>query len=200
MLAVGGDLEVGSLELAYRSGIFPWPVEGQPIFWFAPPQRAIIEFSEFTIPKRLRRTLKKAAFRFEVNSRFKEVIRACATVKNRKGQEGTWITDEMIEGYLAFHEAGFAQSFETLNQHGELVGGMYGVRIENYFAGESMFYRESHASKFALVQAVNHLKAEGLTWMDVQVLSPFLIQFGAREIPRRIFMMKLRQALAHPAP
>lgn len=198
LLAVGGDLEVGSLELAYRSGIFPWPVAGQPIFWFAPAQRAIIEFSEFTIPKRLQRTLNKASFRFEINSRFEEVIRACATVKNRKGQKGTWITREMIERYISFHEAGFAQSFETLNQAGELVGGMYGVRISNYFAGESMFYRESSASKFALVQTVNTLQAEGLTWMDVQVLSPFLVQFGAKEIPRPVFMLKLKQALFPP--
>jgi len=184
LLAVGGDLEVGSLELAYRSGIFPWPVEDQPILWFAPAQRAIIEFSEFKVPKRLRRSLKKSKFRFTVNSRFEDVIRACG------------ITREMIERYIEFHEAGYAQSFEALNESGELVGGMYGVRIENYFAGESMFFRESNASKFALIEAVNYLKAQGLTWMDVQILSPFLMQFGAKEIPRRIFMLKLRQALA----
>lgn len=195
LLAVGGDLEVGSLELAYRSGIFPWPIEGHPIYWFAPARRAIIEFSEFRIPKRLQRTLKKSPFRFEINSRFEEVIRACAEVKNRKGQNGTWITREMIGRYVAFHKAGFAQSFETLDTAGELVGGMYGVRIDNYFAGESMFYRQSNASKFALVEAVNHLQAEGLTWMDVQVLSPYLETFGAREIPRSQFMAKLRNAL-----
>lgn len=195
LLAVGGDLEVGSLELAYRSGIFPWPVEDEPILWFAPAKRAIIEFEEFKIPKRLERSLKKTRFTFRVSTNFEGIIRECAQLKNRKGQNGTWITREMIQAYIEFHKAGFAQSFETYNAKDELAGGLYGVLINKYFAGESMFFKESNASKFALIQTVRYLKTLGITWMDVQILSPFLSNFGAKEISRGVFMKKLNQAI-----
>ena len=198
LLAFGGDLTVGSLELAYRSGIFPWPAENQPILWFAPPKRAIIEFSEFNIPSRLERSLKKSPFTFRVNSNFSGVIKNCASLTNRKNQQGTWITDEMICAYIEFHKAGFAQSFEVLNGTDELVGGLYGVLINKYFAGESMFYKETNASKFALIQTVQYLKKLEISWMDVQILNPFLAAFGAKKISRELFMEKLNQALNEP--
>ncbi|MFQ5823106.1 MAG: leucyl/phenylalanyl-tRNA--protein transferase [bacterium] len=195
LLAVGGDLEVGSLELAYRNGIFPWPVEGLPLIWFAPPCRVILEFNEFRIPKRLQRYLKKANFKFRVDTDFAGVIKACAISKNRKRQKGTWITEQMIQAYIEFHKSGFAHSFETINSKNELVGGLYGVLIDRYFAGESMFYKEPNASKFALIQTIQYVKNLGITWMDVQILTPLLKSFGAKEIPRELFMEKLKKAI-----
>ena len=199
LLAFGGDLTVGSLELAYRCGIFPWPTENQPILWFAPPERAIIEFAEFKIPKRLERSLNKSLFTFRVNSNFAEVIKNCANRTNRKNQQGTWITNAMISAYIEFHKAGFAQSFEVLDGNDELVGGLYGVLINKYFAGESMFYKETNASKFALIQTVEYLKTFEISWMDVQILNPFLATFGTKEISRDLCMRKLKQALSEPA-
>lgn len=193
LLAIGGDLEVGSLLLAYRNGIFPWPMDNGQLLWFAPPMRAILPFDEFHIPRRLQRHLKKANFTFRVNKNFPEVIRACAELRNRK-DDGTWIIPEMIEAYIAFHQAGYAHSFETYNQDGQLVGGLYGVRIGNFFAGESMYYRESHASKFALIKTVNYMRREGLSWIDIQMLTPLLSSFGGREIPRHQFMEMLARA------
>lgn len=195
LLAVGGDLEVASLELAYRSGIFPWPMEDEPLLWFAPPKRAILDFREFRIPKRQQRYLRKSSFHLQIDRDFAAVIRACAASKNRGRQRGTWITPDMVAAYIDFHRAGFAHSFETCNAENQLVGGLYGVWIENYFAGESMFYLEPHASKFALVQAVEYLKSSGVAWMDIQMLTPLLASFGAREIARATFMRRLADAL-----
>jgi leucyl/phenylalanyl-tRNA--protein transferase len=194
LLALGGDLDVGTLELAYRSGIFPWPVERQPLLWFAPPHRAILEFDEVRISKRLQRYFKTVGFDFRMDTAFEQVIRACANSKHRKGESGTWITPAMIEAYIAFHQRGFAHSFETFLED-ELVGGLYGVKIGSYFAGESMFHTSSNASKFALVNAVGYLRRQGLSWMDVQVQSPFLESLGVKEIARMRFMDKLRSAL-----
>jgi len=199
LLAFGGDLTVDSLELAYRSGVFPWPTENQPILWFAPPERAIIEFAEFKISKRLERSLNKPQFTFRVNSNFAKVIKNCASRTKSKNHQGTWLTNEMINAYIEFHKTGFAQSFEVLNGNGELVGGLYGVLINKYFAGESMFYKETNASKFALIQTVEYLKTFDISWMDVQILNPFLATFGTKEISRNLFMKKLKQALNEPA-
>lgn len=195
VIAFGGELNVKSLELAYRSGIFPWPHEGYPLLWFAPPRRAILEFKDLKIHKRLQRDLKKQVLQFTVNQDFKGVIKACAASKTRKGEKGTWITDEVIKAYIKLHQAGLAHSFEARDAKGKLVGGLYGVGIKKMFAGESMFYKVTNASKFALIQAIGYLKNKGLTWMDVQVLNPFLEDFGAKEITRAAFMKKLNKAL-----
>lgn len=195
LLAIGGDLHAETLETAYRSGIFPWPLEGEPMLWFAPPRRAIIDFAAFHIPKRLQRYLKTAGFAFRVDADFAGVITACASCKNRKGQHGTWITEEMILAYIHFHKCGFAHSFEAYDEHGNLVGGLYGVLINKYFAAESMFHKQSHASKFVLIETVRYLQKLELTWMDVQIISPLLRNFGAEEISRPIFMDRLNEAL-----
>lgn len=195
VIAVGGDLEVSSLKLAYSSGIFPWPHEGYPLLWFAPPKRAILDFDDFKIPKRLQQYLKKASFSFCIDKNFPAVIQACSSVP-RPGQDGTWITQDIIMAFTAFHEAGYAHSFETLNKDGELVGGLYGVKIGKVFCGESMFYREPHASKFALIETVRYLQDRGSRWIDVQMLTPLLASFGAKEIDRKAFMERLKEAIA----
>jgi leucyl/phenylalanyl-tRNA--protein transferase len=200
LLAIGGDLEVETLRLAYGNGIFPWPVEDQPLMWYAPAIRPILDFDKMKIPLRFRRTMKKIQFEFRVNTNFVAVITGCADTKNRGHGKGTWITPEMLEAYVDLHKAGNADSFESYNRKGELVGGMYGVHIEKFFAGESMFYLESGASKFALVKAVEYLRALGTNWLDIQMMTPLLKSFGAREIPRREFMRRLRQAIKDDGP
>jgi leucyl/phenylalanyl-tRNA--protein transferase len=194
LLALGGDLEVPSLKLAYENGIFPWPTEEMPLLWFSPPLRAILEFNDLKVPKRMERELKKKEFTFKIDHNFSEVIQKCSEGKTRKSS-GTWITQEMIEAYTAFHRAGYAHSFECYGKNGKLVGGMYGVGLGGYFAGESMFYLESGASKAALLFAVQTLKARRATWMDVQMLTPLLELLGGKEISRKEFIQKLRKAL-----
>jgi len=194
LLAIGGDLEVPSLKLAYESGVFPWPTEEFPLLWFAPPRRAILDFRDLRIPRRLRQELKKQNFRYAVDRDFPSVIKACAVGYTRKSW-GTWLTLGMVQAYLRFHEAGYAHSFECYNEQDELVGGLYGIGMGGMFAGESMFYLESGASKAALLFAVEELKARGADWMDIQMMSPLLKMLGAKEISRNAFMGMLKTAL-----
>jgi len=194
LLAIGGDLEVPSLKLAYQSGVFPWPSGDLPLLWFAPPRRAVLKFKELKVPKRFQRDLKKKEFQFKVDKNFPAVIQACAEGVTRNSQE-TWITPEMVHGYIKLHQAGLAHSFECYNQSDQLVGGLYGVSLGNMFSGESMFFWESGASKAALIFACEYLKKRGGKWLDVQMVSPLLEGFGAREIPRKEFMRLLKEAL-----
>jgi len=143
----------------------------------------------------LKRDLRKVKFRFKVNQNFAAVIRACAKSKNRKNQHGTWITTDMISAYIRFHEAGFAYSFETYTENNVLVGGMYGVLIEKYFAGESMFFTQSNASKFALLNAMAYLRNLRLTWIDLQMMTPLVSMLGAVQVNRVDFMHRLQEAL-----
>lgn len=196
LLAIGGDLEVESLKLAYENGIFPWPTEDYPLLWFAPPRRAILDFKDLKIPKRMQRELKVKAFQCAIDRNFPAVIRACATGRTRKTQ-GTWINPMMIRAYIRFHEAGYAHSFECYRGE-RLVGGLYGVSMGRMFAGESMFYHESGASKAALLFAVDYLRRQGGKWMDIQMITPLLRDLGAKEIPRKLFMERLATALAAP--
>lgn len=198
LLAIGGDVEVPSLLLAYKNGIFPWPVADDALAWFAPPKRGILMFGDLRIPKSLKRVINQKRFTIEVNSNFDAVIDACSEMINRPGQDGTWITSEILMGYKALHRAGYAVSFEAY-QNGRLVGGMYGVRINRYFCGESMFYREPNASKVVLCAAVERLKSEGVTWLDCQMVTPVLETLGAKKIARNEFMKLLKQAL-EPTP
>ncbi len=194
LLAMGGDLDVETLKLAYESGIFPWPTEDYPLLWFAPPRRAILEFQDLKIPKRLFRELKVKNFHHKIDTQFMPVLQACAEGLTRNSR-GTWITPEMQMAYRRFHEAGYAHSFETYNASGQLVGGLYGVSLGKMFAGESMFFWESGASKAALLFACKTLASRGCTWMDIQTLSPLLQALGAKEIPRKDFMKRLTQSL-----
>ncbi|MFO1463186.1 MAG: leucyl/phenylalanyl-tRNA--protein transferase [bacterium] len=194
LLAIGGDLEVASLKLAYENGIFPWPTEDYPLLWFAPPRRAVLEFKDFHVPRRLQRELRAKSFRCAADRNFPAVIRACAAGRTRKSR-GTWINASMIDAYRRFHEAGYAHSFECYSPEGKLVGGLYGVAIGKMFAGESMFYHESGASKAALLFAIEHLRERGGKWMDIQMMTPLLRSLGAKEIPRKLFMEKLHTAI-----
>ncbi len=194
LLAVGGDLQAESLLCAYRSGVFPWPLDERSLLWFAPPRRAVIFLDEFHVSRRLARAIRRGKFTTARNTAFREVMTRCAEVKNRGGQHGTWITSEMIEAYCGLHARGFCHSFEAY-LGGQLAGGLYGVQVGRFFAAESSFYRASDASKVAMCALVDHLAAEGIRWFDCQVLTPFSESFGAREIPRDEFMGLLASAL-----
>ncbi len=196
ILAVGGDLEVSTLLLAYRSGIFPWPLFGEKyLTWFAPEKRAVLFLDEFHIGRSLRRELSRADYRIEVNKDFEQVIKSCSELKNRGDQPGTWITDAMVGAYIDLHQAGFCHSIEC-SFEGELAGGLYGVAINRMFAGESMFYRKPNASKIALCFLVEYLRVQKVQWIDCQYMTPLFRSFGAREIPRSEFMTLLNDALA----
>lgn len=194
LVAVGGDLEPESIVLAYRSGIFPWPINDGLLAWFAPPERAVLFLDEFHVSRSLKRELNRRRFTLTHNTAFSEVIERCAEVKNRGEQGATWITSEMRGAYQRLHELGIALSFEAY-QNNSLVGGVYGVRIDNFFAAESSFYRADNASKVVMVALAEYLKREGIPWFDCQVLTPFSESFGAREIPRSEFMKLLGERL-----
>ncbi len=194
IVAAGGDLEPASLLLAYRQGIFPWPVEGLPLLWFCPPARGVLEFDALHVPRRLARARAHTTLRFTIDTVFPTVIRRCATVP-RPGQHGTWITAEIRRAYIRLHRLGIAHSVEAWNGR-RLVGGVYGVAVDGAFAAESMFHLESEASKLALLHLIDHLAARGLDWLDIQVLSPHLARLGARSIPRDDFLAKLARTRA----
>ena len=196
LLAVGGDLSSERLLLAYQLGIFPWYAEGQPILWWSPDPRLILEPKDFHISRRLLQILKKGIFEVTFDTVFTEVIQACAAAP-RRGQHGTWITPEMQEAYIRLHRLGFAHSVESwLN--GELVGGVYGVSLGKSFFGESMFFRKTDASKVAFAILVEQLKAWGFHMIDAQVTTQHLLRFGAKEIPRRLFLKRLQMSLRFP--
>lgn len=200
LLAVGGDVEVPSLLLAYKSGIFPWPVEEDVLTWFAPPKRAILFLDRFHAPRSLLKMRKREAAILEIkfDQAFEPVIRACSELENRGKQQGTWITREMISGYIELYKAGFAHSVECYVR-GELSGGLYGVSIGHMFAGESMFYRHPNASKYCLLALVELLTERGVPWIDCQVMTPFFESLGAIEISRAEFMRLLSEAVSRPA-
>lgn len=186
IIAVGGALTNDTLLLAYQNGIFPWPMEGMPVPWVCPPQRAILEFERLSIPRSFRQFLKKNRFSITLNQNFSQVIQHCQRVP-RPGQSGTWITEAMKSAYTQLHLAGFSHSVEVW-EDALLVGGLYGVSILGTFAGESMFHLRPNASKLALAALIGHLKAQGLTWIDIQMMTPHMKQWGARELSRDSFL------------
>lgn len=188
------DIKTEMLLEAYTSAIFPWPVDEKHVLWFSPPQRAVLFFDKFRIPATTVRELKKKDFTFSVNRHFEEVIKGCSA--SRRKDAGTWITPKMIEAYTRFHQQGYAWSFEVLDAGGKLCGGLYGILIGRFFAGESMFYTESGASKFALINTVEWLqKNRSSAWLDSQVINPFMQSFGTVEIPRPEYTRLLKQTL-----
>jgi len=175
---------------AYREGLFPMAMEGGEIGWFSPDPRGVIPLDAFHVPTRLRRVVRQGRFRIDTDRAFEEVMRACAT---RPG-EGTWISPELARTYLELHRLGCAHSLEAW-QGPALVGGLYGVHLGAAFFGESMFHRVTDASKVVLVALVDRLRQHGFELLDVQWLTPHLATFGAVELPRRVYLQKLRQAL-----
>lgn len=196
LLAIGGDLSQRRLLEAYRQGIFPWYDQpGGPILWWSPDPRLVLFPAELRVAKRLRRTIRQGRFEVRHNTAFAAVIRSCAEVERMEGS-GTWITPEMQTAYIALHRSGFAECAECWRA-GRLVGGIYGVRLNRTFFGESMFHIETDASKVALAALVERLKAEGVTLIDCQVRSEHLVRLGAREIPRTEFLERLESDRAN---
>ncbi len=192
LLALGGDLSLERLLLAYRSGIFPWYSEGQPILWWSPDPRMVLFPDEFKVSKSLARTVASDKFRVTVNTCFEDVIRNCATVP-RRDQEGTWITEAMIVAYCELHQVGHATSVEVWSDD-TLVGGLYGIDLPELkvFCGESMFSHERDASKVGFHYWVTHLQKQEYRLIDCQVYTEHLERFGAREISREVFLEFLR--------
>jgi leucyl/phenylalanyl-tRNA---protein transferase len=196
ILAVGGDLSVDRLVLAYRLGIFPWYGPGEPILWWSPPRRCVLQPADFHISRSLRRLLRQGCYTITFDRAFADVIQACAETRLRRGEE-TWITSEMVDAYCALHTAGFAHSAEAWLQ-GKLVGGIYGVSLGRAFFGESMFARESNASKAAFATLAHRLSEWQFTLIDCQITNPHLVRLGAAEITRAEFLHRLTNALSFP--
>ncbi len=194
LVAVGGDLSVGRLLAGYRSGIFPWT--DRPLTWWSPDPRAVFEMEQFHVPRRLSQKLRQGKFSFTVNQAFAEVIRGCA--RPAMGREHTWISPRFIKAYCELHRQGYAHSVEVW-QDGELVGGLYGVAIGGFFAGESMFHLVSDASKAALVFTVDRLIERGFLLFDTQVATPTTRQMGAIDISRDEYLERLPDALSGSA-
>jgi leucyl/phenylalanyl-tRNA--protein transferase len=188
LIAVGGDLSVERLLLAYRLGIFPWFSEGTDILWWSPDPRTIIEMGNVHLSRSLKRRLTRGEFTFTSDKCFFDVMRACGD-----RSEGTWILPSMLAAYEALHRLGHAHSFEVW-QDGALVGGLYGVCIGRAFAAESMFHRVTDASKAALVLAIRSLRRLGIVLFDVQYLTSHLASMGASVVPRSEYLERLDDA------
>ncbi len=198
LLAAGGELSADRLVEAYRLGIFPGYAEGQPVLWWAPNPRMVLFLEEFRVARSLRKVVRQERFEVRVDSAFRRVVESCAVIA-RPAQRGTWITPAVVDAYCALHERGGAHSVEAWRS-GRLVGGLYGVSIGRMFFGESMFARESDASKVALVHLVAILAAGGFPLIDCQQETPHLASFGARPISRREFAGRLARLVNWPAP
>lgn len=193
LLAVGGDLSQKRILKAYSMGIFPWYSEESPLLWWSPDPRLVLFPEELRISRSLRQCLEKGIYTVTVDTAFSRVIRACANAL-RKDQDGTWITEDMIEAYKGLHEAGYAHSVEAW-QDGDLAGGLYGIILGKVFFGESMFSLKSNASKVAFATFVKQLQEQNFRIIDCQVRTEHLVSFGAREIPRREFIKILQNSL-----
>ncbi len=194
-LAFGGDLSPERLLFAYSLGIFPWYSEGEPIMWWSPDPRMVLFPQDLKISRSLKKVLKK--FDVSFDREFERVIKMCASVK-RKGQEGTWITPEMVDAYIRLHKLGYAHSVEVY-LNGELVGGLYGVSIGRTFFGESMFHTVSNASKVGFVHLVERLKSWNFDIIDCQQSTPHMAKFGAVDISRKKFLDILKKSVKKPS-
>lgn len=197
VLGYTDDLDCRILGDAYWNGIFPWPYETETVVWCSPPLRGVLPLDRFHLPRRLKRALKKMPFQFRIDTAFDRVIEECAAVP-RPGEEGTWITPKIIAAYKKFHRLGFAHSFEAFDAEGNLAGGLYGVSIGRIFCGESMFYRQSGASKFAFVHAVAALRRAGVVLIDTQMVTPLTASFGAYEVTREKYLALLAEYRGGP--
>ena len=191
LLAMGGDLSPSRLINAYANGIFPWFSEGEPLLWWSLNPRMVLFPDEFRYSKSLRRVVQSGRFEVRIDTCFEDVMRSCATVdRTAQGQDGTWITEDMVTAYVRLHWMGLAHSFETFYQ-GRLVGGLYGVSLGPFFFGESMFHTMTDASKVAFVRLVEFCKAHGFRLIDAQQETTHLSSLGARPIPRSDYLEEL---------
>ena len=202
LLAAGGDLSPERILEAYRQGVFPWFSPGDPILWWSPDPRMVLFPAEFRLSRSLRKRLKRGEFEVRIDTAFAQVMRACAGTP-RPGQDGTWITREMLAAYTRLHELGFAHSVETwtVDEEGSkprLVGGLYGMAIGRVFYGESMFSHATDASKAALAHLVRLLELRGCEMIDCQMNTGHLASLGAREIPRAEFAQRIRELTGEP--
>ncbi|MDJ0654249.1 MAG: leucyl/phenylalanyl-tRNA--protein transferase [Xanthomonadales bacterium] len=197
LLAAGGDLEPERLLDAYRQGIFPWYSDGEPILWWSPDPRMVLNPAEVYCSRRLARTIRRGGFSLALDRHFESVMRHCAAP--RDGQPGTWITEDMLQAYTRLHQAGFAHSLEVLRD-GALVGGIYGVGLGRAFFGESMFHSVSNASKIALVALCGVLTHHHVGLLDCQLESAHLFRMGARPMPRSEFISAVGQLVDQPGP
>ncbi|WPD22427.1 MAG: leucyl/phenylalanyl-tRNA--protein transferase [Candidatus Electrothrix scaldis] len=198
LLAVGGDLSPGRIIAAYHQGIFPWYSDNEPILWWSPVPRLVLLPEEFHLPKRLARTLRKNIFEVRADTAFAQVISSCATVRQEAG-EGTWITKDMQEAYVQLHNLGFAHSLETWFE-GELVGGLYGICLDRFFFGESMFSRRNDASKVALTTFMQNAEHLNIRAIDCQMTTKHMLRFGSRERNREEFDELLEQFIQQIRP
>jgi leucyl/phenylalanyl-tRNA--protein transferase len=197
LLAIGGRPSVPWLLAAYSEGIFPW-YDRPPILWWSPDPRLVLLPSELVVSRSLRATIRKGRFETRFDTDFRGVMEACGAIK-RRHERGTWINPDMISGYTALFEEGYAHSAETWRA-GELVGGLYGVCLGGVFFGESMFSRQSDASKVALVALVEALEARSVRLIDCQIRTAHLVSLGAREVPRSEFLRQVRSLVREPTP
>ncbi|MGV2872555.1 leucyl/phenylalanyl-tRNA--protein transferase [Colwellia sp. E150_009] len=204
LLAVGGDLQSKRLISAYSQGIFPWFSEDDPLMWWSPDPRAIINRNDLRINKTLRKVIRKAPYTITLNTAFEQVIKQCANAPFR--DDGTWILPKMQSAYINLHKLGFAHSIEvwqTINDDKTqpnkiLVGGLYGVAINGLFSGESMFYSKANASKLALIALSNLLHSIKIDFIDCQLLNPFLADMGAVEVSRNDFILRKQMVINKP--
>ncbi|MFP5488339.1 MAG: leucyl/phenylalanyl-tRNA--protein transferase [Acidimicrobiia bacterium] len=189
IVAVGADHEPGTLLAAYRAGLFPMPFDRRRIAWFSPDPRGILPLDGLHVSRSLRRSLRR--FDVQMDTAFRDVMSACAD----PGRPGAWIDRAFVDAYSRLHELGWAHSVEVLDEQGDLVGGVYGVRIGAFFAGESMFHRATDASKVALVHLVDWLGSTGATLLDVQWTTPHLASLGVVDIPRSEYLRRLAAAI-----
>ena len=197
LLAAGGDLSAGRLLDAYRHGVFPWYSGSEPLLWWSPDPRMVLYCDEFKISRSLAKSARNKGYEVRIDSCFSKILDACA--EPRKGESGTWLGRDMKAAYLALHRAGYAHSFETWRGR-DLVGGLYGVAIGRMFYGESMFSRETDASKVALLHLIGFLVERKFPLVDCQMHTPLLASLGAREIPRPSFLRALATLVNYAEP
>jgi leucyl/phenylalanyl-tRNA--protein transferase len=191
LITVGGNLSASMLLSAYRQGLFPWYNEGEPVLWWCPNPRYVLPVGQVKVSKTMNQLLRKNELELRVNTAFDSVIRCCGSIQ-REGQDGTWITEDIVNAYTQLHRLGYAHSIETW-QNGELVGGLYGLAIGKCFFGESMFAKVSNASKFALIKLDSLLLEQNFVLIDCQIATEHLISMGAKSMPRFQFLNILKK-------
>lgn len=187
LIAIGGRMDAATLFSAYSSGVFPWPQPDLPLLWFCPERRGVLFFSKFHVSKSLEKFYRKnTEYKFTLNQAFSQVVEECRLL-NRPGQEGTWILPEMVNAYSELQKKGYALSLECWKKN-ELIAGIYGVLVNAYFSGESMFFKQTNTSKLCLWRLVEYLESNGLKFMDTQMVTPLLAGFGAEYISKEKFL------------